>query len=145
MSGAKVFLDTDVILDFVLRRGEFFHDAAILLQAGMDGKVHLMASAGSLKDVFYFARKAPGNEQKGRETVRLLLQVVEVCAVARAMWEDALVSPCKDTEDALQLACATRNGANFLVTRNAKDYAAVASPQIVQPDVLVVLIRSGVS
>jgi predicted nucleic acid-binding protein len=137
----RVFLDTDVILDFVLRRDPFFGPAAQVFQAGMEGKLRLLASAGSLKDVFYFARKSPGtgkpgNERRGREVVRILMQVVEVCALDRPAWEEALDSPVRDTEDALQAACAGRHQADFLVTRNIKDYAATLFPQVILPQVL---------
>jgi len=67
---------------------------------------------------------------------RILLQTVEVCALDRQMWDEALGSPLKDTEDALQIACATRNKADFLVTRNLKHYAGAKHPQIILPDVL---------
>lgn len=143
----KVFLDTDVILDFVLRRDPFFNHAAKLFQAGMAGKVLLMASAGSLKDVFYFARKPVGaekvgNEKRGRETIRLLLQVVEVCGLDRLMWNEALASPVKDTEDALQVACAARNKAEFLVTRNLKHFAGTQYPQVTLPDILLATLET---
>lgn len=143
----KVYLDTDVILDFVLRREPFFTHAAKVLQAGMEGEVVLMASAGSLKDVFYFARKPMGaekvgSEKRGREAIRLLLQIVEVCALDRPMWEEALASPVKDTEDALQVACAARNQADFLVTRNVKHFTGAKHPQIILPDVLLATLES---
>jgi len=143
----KVYLDTDVILDFVLRREPHFRHAARLFQAGMEGKANLMASAGSLKDVFYFARKGGedprGSERRGRETVRLLLQVVDVCALDRSMWEEALASPVKDTEDALQVACAGRHQAEFLVTRNGRDFAGVIFPQVILPELLLAVLAAG--
>lgn len=143
----RVYLDTDVILDFILRREPFYARAASLFQAGMDGKVALLASAGSLKDVFYFARKPygaekVGSEKRGRETLRLLLQVVEVCALDRSMWDQALASPIRDTEDALQVACAARNKADFLATRNTKDYGNTHYPQVILPEVLVATLES---
>lgn len=144
----RVFLGTDIILDFVLKREPFFDNAARLFQAGMEGKFILQTSTGGLKDVFYFARKArdqekTGNEKRGRQAIRILIQVVEVCALDRQMWEEALASPLKDTEDALQIACAGRNHSDFLVTRNAKDYAGVVLPQVIQPEVLLAtLLRS---
>lgn len=143
----KVYLDTDVILDFVLRRDPFFLSAAKVFQAGMTGKIVLMASAGSLKDVFYFARKPVGaekmgSEKRGREAIRILLQIVEVCALDRPMWEEALASPVKDTEDALQVACAARNQADFLVTRNVKHFAGAKHPQIILPDVLLATLEA---
>jgi predicted nucleic acid-binding protein len=144
----KVFLDTDVILDFLLRREPFFRPAARLFQSGMERNILLLASAGALKDVLYFARKpggagSTGSEQRGRDALRLLLQVVEVCAVDRPMWEDALASPVKDTEDALQLACAARNHADFLVTRNVRDYGGAMFPQVLQPEILLATLAAG--
>ena len=144
----KVFLDTDVILAFLLGREPFYRPAARLFQNGMERKVLLMASAASLKDVLYFARKASGtgktgSEQRGREAIRILLQVMEVCALDRSMWEEALTSTLRDTEDALQIACAGRNHADFLVTRNVKDYAGVVLPQVLQPEILLAVLASG--
>ena len=137
----RVYLDTDVILDFVLRREPHFGPAARLFQAGMDGKVKFLISAGSLKDVFYFARKPGGgdrvgSEQRGRAVIRLLLQILEVCPLDRMLWDEALASPLRDTEDALQVACAGRHQADFLVTRNVKDYAGVKHPQVMVPELL---------
>lgn len=144
----RVYLDTDVILDFVLRREPFYGRTAKLFQAGMEEKVVLLASAGSLQDVFYFARKPAGHEKvgsekRGRETLRLLLQVVEVCALDRSMWDQALASPIQDTEDALQVACAARNKADFLATRNTKDYGNTQYPQVILPEVLLAILETS--
>jgi len=149
----RVFLDTDVILDFILRREPFFNHAAKLLQRGMQGDVILLASVGALKDVFYFARKpnlaevqrgqASGSEVRGREAIRLLLQVLEACSLDRSMWEETLNSPLKDTEDALQVACAVRNRADFLVTRNLKHFAGARHPQIILPELLLATLDAG--
>jgi len=144
----RVFLDTDVILDFVLKREGFFDRSARLFQAGMEGKLRLLASASSLKDVFYFARKPgagehQGSEKRGREVIRLLLRIVEVCPLDQSMWDETLSSPLKDTEDALQLACAGRNQAQFLVTRNSRDYLGALYPQVILPEQLLATLRAG--
>lgn len=136
-----VFLDTDVILDFLLRRTGFFVPAARILQAGMEGRLRLMVSAGSLKDVFYFARKAAGREILARESIRMLLQVVEVGKVDGSMWGEALASSLKDTEDALQVACAVGHGARFLITRNLKDFAGTQALQVLSPASLVAIME----
>jgi predicted nucleic acid-binding protein len=151
-----VFVDTDLILDVLLKREPFFAPAARLLQRGLEGRITLLVSAGALKDVFYFARKATaedarqgltaGNERRGREAVQLLLQVFEVCSLDRGMWDAALASPPKDTEDALQAACAAHHDADFLVTRNLRHYTGTARPQVLLPDMLLAILEThGVS
>jgi len=37
----KAFVDTDVIFDFLLRREPFAHDAALLFNAGRQGRLQL--------------------------------------------------------------------------------------------------------
>jgi hypothetical protein len=59
------------------------------------------------------------------------------------MWEEALGSPVRDTEDALQLACAGRNHADFLVTRNVRDYVGAVFPQVIQPEILLATLAAG--
>ena len=41
----KVFLDTNVFIDFLARRGQFFSPAAKIVQLSQDQKIELLVSA----------------------------------------------------------------------------------------------------
>ncbi len=134
----RVFLDSDIILDFCQKR-EFFPMAARLMQAALDHEIEALTSAGGLRDVFYLARKGCG-EQKARLIIEDLMKVVKVRSLDAVMWAEALASPMKDTEDALQVACARRQAALFLVTRNIRDYRGITDPQIFPPEAMLAII-----
>ena len=43
---------------------------------------------------------------------------------------------------AVQVACAGRNHAEFLVTRNVRDYSGALYPQIILPELLLAILAS---
>ena len=137
----KVFLDTDILVDFCASRDPWFPAAARVLNLAAHNKISAMTSAAGLKDVFYFARK-PEGEAKARQIIYDLMKVIQVCEVNEAMWMEALKSPLTDTEDALQLACAIQNGAEYLITRNVKHYKKAKGITVLPPPALATLIVS---
>ena len=58
----RIFLDTNVILDFILER-EGAEDAASILQLGENGDVDLEVSFLTMANVAYIARKGHTQEQ----------------------------------------------------------------------------------
>lgn len=138
----KVFFDTDVLVDFCAARDPWFPAAARVLNLAAHNKISAMTSAAGLKDVFYFARK-PVGEVKARQIVYELMKVIQICEVNELMWMEALKSPMTDTEDALQLACAVRNGAEYLITRNVKHYKKAEGITVLAPPALAALMASN--
>ena len=67
-----------------------------------------------------------------RRKTRLLLRLLEVVPVDEDRRLQALDLPTPDFEDAVQIACAGKTGADLIVTRNAGDFRgtdlAVRSP-----------------
>ncbi|CAN5734418.1 hypothetical protein BH24ACI1_BH24ACI1_24690 [soil metagenome] len=64
----RVLLDTDVNLDFVLQRQPFFAEASEIFTRLGNGEFDAYVSAVTPINVYYFTRKAKGNQQ--RETSR---------------------------------------------------------------------------
>lgn len=58
----KVFIDTNVLLDFVTGR-DGYEDACDILQLGEDSKVSLCASYLTIANTAYVARKGRTQEQ----------------------------------------------------------------------------------
>lgn len=57
-----------------------------------------------------------------RSAVQTLLLIVDVVSVGKSEISAAFGSEMKDFEDAVQSACARRLGANYIVTKNVKDF-----------------------
>jgi predicted nucleic acid-binding protein len=123
----KVLLDTNVVLDIVLHRGEWIDDADVIWQASADGKLICCMTASSVTDVYYIVRKAAG-AAKARQTVRDCLDVLAMLPVDSPDLVAALNSPLGDFEDALQVACAARERLDAIVTRNVSDFAGSPIP-----------------
>lgn len=134
MSGAsepwRVLLDTNVLIDFLLDRAPFADPAAELLSLADRGDVQGLACADSFTTIFYLARKAAGaagNEQAQRH-VGTLLSIVDVAPVNRATLQAAIKSGASDFEDAVVMESASQARADYIVTRNEKDFATSSVP-----------------
>ena len=80
-------------------------------------------AAHSIPDIFYILRKSvPADER--RETLRRFCQIFEVVGIDKDKLLDALNdADFTDFEDCLQSICAADFHADYIVTRNPKDFA----------------------
>lgn len=128
----RVFLDTNVVLDFLMEREGFQQDAETILAQAYNGKFCLFLSSLSFSNIAYIARQL----YKGDQLYDLLNQVrglVSVSEVDSWVVDLALKLRAKDFEDALQYYSALKANADIIVTRNLKDFSfsdiKVASPK----------------
>ena len=128
----KVFLDTDVILDFLLDRDDFSEASVYLLTLGDMGKIGLYSSGLVFSNCYYVLRKI-STHAKAMDALQSLGSFIHMTTIDDQVVEDALHSSFKDFEDALQNASATLSGIKVLITRNGKDYRksslAVMTPE----------------
>ncbi len=117
----KVFVDTDVILDFLLDRIPFSDSSGLVISMGDLGKIRLYSSGLVFSNCYYILRKI-ATHQKVIENLKLLAAFIDFAPVNKQVVIDALHSSFKDFEDALQNSAASLAGINILLTRNIKDY-----------------------
>ena len=131
----KVLVDTNIILDFLLEREPFFHDAEVLFQKIASGQIIGYATATTLTDVFYIARRHTQSLERARQVIAIIISTMEICPVDRSVLEFALASTTSDFEDAVQIACASVQGLDAIVTRDA-DFSTVLVPVLSVSQVL---------
>ncbi|MFM7172082.1 MAG: PIN domain-containing protein [Caldilinea sp.] len=119
----RILLDTNVVLDVLLKREPWVSEASAIWQANDDGRLvgHLMASA--LTDIFYVARRLADREA-ARAAVETCLEAFEFCPVDRHALELAHLHPGADFEDNLQMVCAEIAQLDAIVTRDPDDFKA---------------------
>lgn len=117
----KVFVDTDVILDFLLDRMPFSEHSSILFSLADTGKIRIYSSGLVFSNCYYILRKI-STHQKVLEKLKLLASLLEFTPVTKQVVLDALHSSFRDFEDALQNTSASLADINILLTRNTKDY-----------------------
>lgn len=119
----KIFVDSDVIIDFFSDCDPFANAASTLFELNELGKIKVHISAVSINNVYYILRKYLGHKQ-AIIVVGELLQITEVIATSKLEIKQALANKFKDFEDSIQYSTAlTINGIDAIITRNVKDYS----------------------
>ena len=136
----RVLLDTDVCLDFVLARQQFFAEAKEIFLRLAQNKFEAYIADVTAINIYYFGRKEKGRDYALRELEKLL-RIVKICSINSSILQAAINSPITDYEDAVQYESALSENLDAIVTRNTKDYKN-ASVKIYSPtDFLQVLQR----
>ena len=130
----KLFLDTDVILDYLTDRQPFANYSSLLFEMHEQKKVQIFISALSINNIYYVARKIIG-EKKTLSLIDALIEDIEVVGTSKVEIRNALDSDFKDFEDAIQHSTAFKiKDIEAIITRNSKDYRkskiAVFTPEI---------------
>lgn len=120
----KVFLDSDVILDFLLRREPFSLSAGAIFARGERGDLSLYTSTLSFMNVLYIAT-AVTNRSTAQSLAQQLRSMVNLLPVREEHVDAALASELKDTEDYVQYVAARDGKVDYLVTRNVDDYPPI--------------------
>jgi len=117
----RIFVDSDIILDLLSKRHQFYEFSAELFTLGDMGKIQLVTTSLVFANVFYILKKTAGLE-KAKELLRKLRILISVVPVREKAVDLALNSDFADFEDALQYFTAQDNGIEIILTRNIKDY-----------------------
>ena len=119
---SKLFIDSDVVIDFFTDREPFANPASELFELNERGKIKLYLSAVSINNIYYIVRKYLGH-QKALEVVEDLIAMMEVVGTTKKEIILALKNNFKDFEDSVQYSSAlTISGIEAIITRNVKDY-----------------------
>ena len=104
------------------------------------GDIDGVVAAHSWTTLFYLYARDQSAAQ-ARVHLTELLQFLPVATVDQAVIEQALNLPYRDFEDAVQMMAAVRAGADYLLTRNMRDYKAGPLP-VLQPAELLALMNT---
>lgn len=113
----RIFLDTNVILDYLLEREQFYYDALKLWAACEEGTVEGYVSALTVNNVHYIAHRLK-SETTAMIAVRGILSVFNVVPLDKELMKLAADFHDRDYEDDIQLQSAIRSGCTHLFTRD---------------------------
>jgi predicted nucleic acid-binding protein len=128
----KLFLDTNVMLDFLGERDPFYISAAKIATLADKRKIKIVASALSYATLSYFLTKYYGLE-KTKDKLRKFKVISEICELDALIIDKGLNSDFSDFEDALQYYSALRTDSDIIITRNGKDFKKSQIP-VMTPD-----------
>lgn len=125
----KVLVDTNVILDVLCNRKEFVADSLRVFQCCETQRITGYISALSIPNIVYIMRKELDPERI-KEILHTLTLVFSVVELREGDLLRAAELTFGDYEDAIQSICAARVRADYIVTRNEKDFTHSAIPAI---------------
>lgn len=121
----RVLLDTNVVLDVLLQRGEWLVDAEHIWEASEDGRLESCVTASTITDIYYVSRRLAG-QQKAREAIRVCLDAMTLLPIDRGVLVSAFSREGADFEDDVQMASAETHGLDAIITRDTAGFSACA-------------------
>jgi len=118
----KVFLDTNIIIDFLTNRQPFSIEAAKIFELSVKGELKIYISSLSINNIHYIVSRLE-SKKKALNLINKLLPLVEILPVIRSTIEKTILAEFKDFEDGLQNFCAEEGNLNTIITRNIKDFS----------------------
>ena len=118
----NVLIDTNVIMDVLGKREPFFQDAAAVLMLAAKGNLFASITANTVTDIYYLTKKHLQNNEAVKNALLNLISILEVVDVTKVDCIKAFDLPINDFEDALLAHCAKRVKADYIITRNVKDF-----------------------
>lgn len=117
-----VLVDTNVIVDVLLKREAFMKEAQIIITKCADREITGYLAAHSIPNLFYILRKAYSKEER-RVFIKNLCDIFHISdlnaeKIISAVQNDKFA----DFEDCLQEECAVEVMADYIITRNTDDY-----------------------
>ncbi len=126
----RILVDSNVFLDYLLRREDKWRDALEFLSWCRDNKNQIYVTSISLRDIEYIAHKECHNKEITRKAISALYSTIgcKIIGVSADSAINAMFSDYKDFEDELQIEAAKEAMLDAIVTNNIKDFEDSAIP-----------------
>ena len=139
----RILIDTNILIDFVSRREPFFVDALKIFELCQQEIVDGAVAAHSIVNMAYILRKDFTPDELRKILLRLCkifqVEAIDLGKLTAALNDDNF----SDFEDCLQTQCALNLRADFIVTRNVKDFAASSIPAVTPENFFKILEEQG--
>ena len=119
---SRLLIDTNIVIDLLSKRAEFYDGAADLFSRADKKELTLAISALTFSNTNYILTKLK-SAKEAREILRKFKVLVELLALDNKITELALSDDnFPDFEDGLQYYSAIENQIDVIITRNKKDF-----------------------
>ena len=125
----KILVDTNIILDVLCNRPEFVNDALQVFRYCEANQITGYLSALSVPNIVYIMRREL-DSAKIKEILGTLTSIFTVVDLRKTDLMKAADLAFSDYEDALQAICAARVKADYIVTRNIRDFKNSPVPAV---------------
>ena len=125
----KVLIDTNVALDILLNRHPGYTNAAVIFSMTRQKTIESYISASAITDIFFLAKGALGKKPT-KESLKNMLRVFKPVTVSDNHIYQALELDWSDFEDSVQYIVGESFSADYIVTRNTRDFTFSSIPAV---------------
>jgi len=126
----RAVVDTNIIIDALTSRDPFRESAEAIFSHVAAKSFESYITANSITDIHYLLRKHLHDQELTKDAIGKLLILFQIQDVTYEDCINALASEMKDFEDALLSSCAGRAEADYIITRNIKDFKLSHIPAV---------------
>lgn len=120
----KLFLDTNIVIDYLDERPNSLESTKKLMLLGILHEFDLWMGASQVTDAFYILTNGgrASQAESVKEDLRQLRKFIHICSLTEEDVDSVLTSAWCDFEDACIYQCASKIKANAIISRNKKDF-----------------------
>jgi len=118
----KIFLDTNIVIDFLSGREPFADDAIALFQLADNHEVELIVTDLTLVNTVYVLQRLHHPIDSIYEVLNNIRPLISIVPIGEAVIDMCLRHRSNDFEDDVQYFAAVNALADYIVTRNKKDF-----------------------
>ncbi|MDR0992085.1 MAG: PIN domain-containing protein [Ruminococcus sp.] len=123
MKSTVLLIDSDVLIDYLTKRESFYENAKKIVDLCDNRLCKGVISSQCIANIFYILRQQYSFKER-KALLRSLCTLFSICSVSGDIIVDALEDTSfSDFEDCVQMHCAISANADFIITRNTKDFA----------------------
>lgn len=137
----KVLIDTNIVLDFLCKREDFYEDSNIIFQHCFTD-VNGIIAGHTVSNLFYILKNRYGfTLEKCRTKIRNLCTLLDVADINKDVLLSAIDNDSfSDLEDSLQNECAIASDVDYIITRNLDDFKDTSIP-VIEPKAFIEIVR----
>lgn len=117
----NVFLDTNVVIDFMGERDGFFENAATIFSMIEDGFIQASVSSLTIVNCAYILKKAFSSDIMYSK-IESLCKILDVTPIEKAHLQNAIALKPYDYEDAVQYLSSQNNQPDVIITRDKRGF-----------------------
>jgi len=119
----NIFIDSDIILDVLLQRVDFYKDSYAIFSLCEKEEINLYTSSSIILNVQYIGGKLSSKKSAAKVIHYLVENFINIINPTKRTILKGYESNFLDAEDAIQYFTAVDSGIiDYIITRNIKDY-----------------------
>jgi predicted nucleic acid-binding protein len=136
----KLFIDSDIILDLLIKRNEY-KSSAKLFTIIENKELKGYTSPIVFANVHYIMTKYGGKE-KSILNLRILRKILSILTLDEEILDEALYAEAPDFENSIQYIASEKKEIDFIITRNKRDYKRSKTPVLTATEFLEINIKN---